>query len=204
MTVSSSNESRVQATLERLKSAYPSAPSRIAGHVCDLSRDEELEAHVKGLFEATGEVDHVAFTAGNTIPPSAVSDLTVDYIRARGTVRFVAPLIVAKSATKYLRSGLASSLTLTTGALAENPMANWSAVAGYAAGMHGLTRNLALDMRPIRVNCVSPGPVGTEMFDAMPADQREQLHGLMASMCLTGRMGQPEDVAESYLTSMRD
>ncbi len=67
-----------------------------------------------------------------------------------------------------------------------------------------MTRNLALDLAPIRVNLISPGAVMTPLWDDMPQDKREALMEELGKKCTTGAVGRPEDVAESYLYVMRD
>lgn len=60
---------------------------------------------------------------------------------------------MAKVGSKFLTSGPQSSIVLTTGSVAEHPVPNWPVMASYCAGLHGMTRNLAIDLKPIRVNC---------------------------------------------------
>ena len=64
-----------------------------------------------------------------------------------------------------------------------------------------LTRSLAMELAPthIRVNCVSPGVICTDMLDALPPEVLPQL----AEETPLGRLGKPEDIAEAvaYLAS---
>ena len=58
----------------------------------------------------------------------------------------------------------------------------------------GLTRALALALAPsVRVNAVAPGLIGTEMSMAIPEDVRDK----MVSAIPLGRMGLPQEVAET-------
>lgn len=58
----------------------------------------------------------------------------------------------------------------------------------------GLTRALALALAPaVRVNAVAPGLIGTEMSMAIP----EEVRAKMVAAIPLGRMGQPEEVAET-------
>ena len=77
-------------------------------------------------------------------------------------------------------------------------------MASYAAGLHGMTRNLAVDLAPIRVNLISPGPVLTALWDGVGKDERENFMESWKGKSTTGEVGRPEDVAESYLYVMRD
>lgn len=125
-------------------------------------------------------------------------------IKQAGMVRFFAPLIIAKHAPKYLNKGPTASITLTTGAVSERPRPDWSVVGSYATGLHGMTRGLALDLAPIRVNLISPGAVETELWDALPEDKKQELFKHASATAPTQSIGKPEDVAESYIYCMRD
>lgn len=186
MTVSSSSPDRVNSTIERLKKAYPS--SQVAGYACDLAA-ANVEENIKQLFERTGKVDHIIFTAGDKLAITPLSEITAASIEKAGRIRFVAQLLVASIGSKYLNPGPASSIVLTTGIIAERPRPGWTVVAGYAAGLHGMTRNLALDLKPIRVNLVSPGVIATELWKDMSEEQKSTFYKKTAEYVPTGHVG---------------
>ena len=199
--ISSSTEPKLSNALSRLKTAYPQG--NLQGQICDL-RAATVESSVKALFETVGHVDHVVHTAGDPLATCPLAEITVAKIQKAGEVRFVSALIVAKYAAQYLTGGPSSSLTLTSGTVAERPHADWSIVAGYAAGLYGMVKNLALDMKPLRVNLVTPGGVDTELWDGMTADKKQEFFDGIKARVPTGEVARPEDVAEAYLYAMRD
>lgn len=67
-----------------------------------------------------------------------------------------------------------------------------------------MTRGLALDLKPIRVNLVSPGAVNTELWGHMTAEQKEGMFKELSKKIPVGKVGSVEDVAESYLYLMKD
>lgn len=67
-----------------------------------------------------------------------------------------------------------------------------------------MTRNLALDLKPIRVNLVSPGLVNTDFWKDMTSKDRDDMFKFISGKVPTGRVGRPEDVAEAYLWLMKD
>ncbi|TVY13219.1 Short-chain dehydrogenase/reductase ATR9 [Lachnellula arida] len=201
VTISSSSSSKIEASLASLKNSYPSAT--VAGYPCDLSKPT-VEADLEALFKQVGNVDHIVVTAGDKLYVAPLHEITYEGIVSAGQVRFVAPVLIAKVGSKYLNKGPESSIVLSTGAVSQRPTPNWSIVASYAAGLHGLTRNLALDLKPIRVNLVSPGAVDTELWKDFSEEEKAGFFKEIAAKLPTGHVAKPEEVAESYLWLMKD
>ncbi|KAL1799620.1 hypothetical protein ACET3X_003657 [Alternaria dauci] len=214
VTISSSNKSRVDSAVSKLKDAYPSAADssnpRIWGLTVDLGKPDTLDQELKTLLDKTvssmpeGKLDHVVYTAGDKLAEMNLRDMTMSNILAAGQLRFFAPLLLAKHLPDYLVQSYKSSYTITTGAVSEKPIPNWSVVGSYAGGGHSMVRGLALDMKPVRVNGVNPGAVETELWDHYPQEQRKAIMEAMEGKMATGRVGRPEDVAETYLGLLRD
>ena len=201
--ISSSQQSRIDSSIERLLKQYPSTKDRLSGYPCDLS-SPSVDENIKSLFSKIDVLDHIIFTAGDPLATIPLKEATLESIQRAGMVRFFAPLLVAKYGHEHLAPGPGSSIILTTGTISEKPMAGWTIPASYAGGHHSMMRNLALDLKPTRVNLVSPGLVGTEMWDWMPKEQFEGFAEGHRKGTTTGEVGRPEDVAEAYLYCMRD
>ncbi|CZT24912.1 related to enoyl-[acyl-carrier-protein] reductase 1 [Ramularia collo-cygni] len=202
--ISSSNAERVQNAVSKLQKLYPSAKDRISGHACNLADEVNLESNIAALFEKVGKLDHVIHTAGDSLAVSPVSDIDMESIKRAGLVRFFAPLFIGKYAPKYLSPGPKSSMIITTGAVSERPMPNWTVVNSYATGLQGMVRGLALDLKPIRVNLVSPGAVDTELWKGMSEEQKKGMFEELAKKTPVGSVAKVEDIAESYLYLMKD
>ena len=68
-----------------------------------------------------------------------------------------------------------------------------------------LTRSLALELTPTRVNVVLPGAVHTPLWDVIgDPEMRRQVVKSWEAQNLTGHIGRVEDVAEAYLYCFRD
>jgi NAD(P)-dependent dehydrogenase (short-subunit alcohol dehydrogenase family) len=202
--ISSSSQSRISSKVAQLQAAYPSRASVIQGHVCDLGDINTIDANVAQLFETVGMIDHIVFTAGDSggaITP--LKDITGASFQKMGTVRFVGPMVVAKQALTHLSPGPRSSFTFTTGSSAEKAPLGWAIPVSYGGGLISMARGLAVDMKPIRVNIVSPGAVDTEIWKMDEKVKKKFFEGIAAKLP-TGRIGRVEDVAEAYLYVMKD
>jgi NAD(P)-dependent dehydrogenase (short-subunit alcohol dehydrogenase family) len=66
---------------------------------------------------------------------------------------------------KYSLGHVTRSWTCTAGRIVAKPMPGWSVMAALAGACTTAVRNMAVDLAPLRVNCVAPGMVATEIFD---------------------------------------
>lgn len=102
--------------------------------------------------------------------------------------RAVLPGMIAKKCGQIV---FLSSMWGQVGASMEVPYST------AKAALIGLTRALAKEVAPcgIRVNCVAPGAIGTDMLSAFSQDTLAQL----AEETPLGRIGTPDEVAKSIL-----
>lgn len=124
--VSSSNPDKVAKAVERLKTAYPSKTSKISGSVCDLGSTEHTETRLRAPLDSVGKpINHIVFTAGDSVRLGKTADLDVERVKAASSVRFFGPMLTGKLAPLYLANDATSSLTLTGGANSAKPAKDW-------------------------------------------------------------------------------
>jgi NAD(P)-dependent dehydrogenase (short-subunit alcohol dehydrogenase family) len=128
------------------------------------------------------------------------AEFTPADIQKAGIVRFITPLMIAKLIPTFVVTSPGSSFTITGGVIGTKSLPGWTAIAEYASAAEGVTRGLAVGLAPVRVNCVSPGSVMTEMH----AHDPKQMIDYLTNATLTKRLGRPEDMAEGYLYSIKD
>ena len=187
--VASSQQANVQAALKRLEGA--------AGFAVDVKD----EGSVASFFKRIGPFDHLAFTAGDWGGGlgfgGSARELDLAAAQAAFTVRFWGALAVVKHGSKTIAEG--GSITLTDGMLAHRPRKGAPAVTAMAGAIEHLTRALAVDLAPVRVNAVCPGLVMTEHTSQMP----EQVRRTFTARLPLARGAEPAEVAEAYLYLMR-
>jgi NAD(P)-dependent dehydrogenase (short-subunit alcohol dehydrogenase family) len=68
--------------------------------------------------------------------------------------------------------------------------------------MEALTRSLAVELAPLRVNAVSPGMIATNLWQNMSEEDRQAMYEQVGKRLPVGRVGEARDVAAAYLFLM--
>ena len=161
----------------------------------DLSDPAQAARAVEMAQAALGHLDALVCNAGVALPVQLLTDTTDDqWRRVMGTdldgvfftLRAAIPGMVSRKRGAIVTI---SSMWGVTGGSCEAP---YSAA---KAGVIGLTKALAKELGPsgIRVNCVAPGAIETDMTAFLTPEDRAAL----ADEAPLGRMGAPEEVAEA-------
>lgn len=161
----------------------------------DVTDDESV---VK-LFKTCGPVDHVVVTAAQ-LRSGPFKTVAMEDVRATFEGKFWGAWRVARAAE--IRAG--GSLTLVSGFLSIRPRPNSAIVSAANGAIESLTRALALELAPIRVNNVSPGIIDTPIRAAMPEAARKEMLAKVASGLPVGRVGEAEDIAQQILAFMKN
>lgn len=176
---------------ERLKAAADKIGA--TGIAADVTSDES----VSGLFRKCGPVDHVVVTAAQ-LRTGPFRTVSMDDVRATMESKFWGAWRVARSAE--IRGN--GSLTLVTGYLSVRPRPGAAIVGAANGALESLTRSLALELAPVRVNAVSPGTIDTPIRASMPEAARRDMLAKTAAALPVGRVGAGEDIARQILTFM--
>jgi NAD(P)-dependent dehydrogenase (short-subunit alcohol dehydrogenase family) len=188
----------VSSNPERINKALATLPDTAQGFSIDL-RDETA---VRDFFNRTGAFDHLVFTAGGPFPFGQVADFSTAGMQEAFQLRFLGAMNAVKYAGPHILPG--GSVVLTTGIASLRPQKGWAAGACICGAMDGLTRVLAMELAPIRVNAVSPGIVKTELWAGMAAADREAMYAQAAAALPVGRVGETADIAQTYLYLMKE
>ena len=163
------------------------------GIVADVTNDQ----NVVDLFKACGPVDHVV-VSGAQLRTGPFKTVPMDDVRATLEAKLWGAWRCARAAD--IKPG--GSLTLVSGFLSVRPRPNSAIVSASNGALESLARALALELAPIRVNCVSPGIIDTPIRAAMPEAARRDLLAKVAAGLPVGRVGEGEDVARQILACM--
>lgn len=173
------------------------APSQATADVVDVSSEDAI----KEFFAGVGPIDHLVYTAGEDLPLGPLRSTDLGRARERFEIRYWGAYAAVKYGAGLIRKD--GSIVLTSGFSATRPRPGWTSQASIQAAVEGLTRALALELAPIRVNAVSPGVAQTPRWNAMAAIDREALYK-SAERQPVSRAGTADDIAAAYIYLMEN
>lgn len=190
--VASTDQNRVQGAAERLGKGASAAR-------LDVTR----EAEVAGFFADAEPFHHIVTTAGdwNGSWSTPLHNVELDAAKRGFDVRFWGAVLLAKHGAAKLAPG--GSLTLTDGMIAHKPMKGAAVSSAIAGAIEHLTRSLAVELAPVRVNAVCPGLIRSGIWDRIPEDKRDAQLAAMTKHLLLPRVGTTTEAAEAYLYLLR-
>jgi NAD(P)-dependent dehydrogenase (short-subunit alcohol dehydrogenase family) len=186
----SSNRDRVDKALKEL-------PVGSKGYAVDLSKEE----NIKDFFSSTGRFDHLVYCAGENLALSPIAQTDIGQARDFFTIRFWGAFAAVKYAAPLINEG--GSIGLTSGIASIRPGAGWSVASAICGAMESFVRAMAVELSPIRVNCVVPGVISTPLWDSMGPQKRDEIFNQVTKNSLVKRVGLPDDVAEGFLYLMK-
>jgi NAD(P)-dependent dehydrogenase (short-subunit alcohol dehydrogenase family) len=165
----------------------------------------ELDALSSAAFDATDferlarffdelptPVDHVMVTAGG---PYYARLTDIDFDKARLVVEqhLWLSLHVARHAAAKVRPG--GTLLLIGGTGGRRPAVGMALVSALTAASPALTKVLAIELAPVRVNLIALGFVDTPLSATLLGDRLDERRDQLRTTLPIGRVVGPEDVA---------
>ena len=159
---------------------------------CDVTSQEQVDVAFAEVEAKLGPVQVLVSNAGITKDLLLLRMGEVDFASVVDA-NLTGAFRVCKRATQSMlraRSGRIILMSSVVGLLGSAGQANYAA---SKAGLIGFARSLARELgsRTITVNVVAPGPVETDMTNALTQEQRDNMLGAVP----LGRMATPQEIA---------
>lgn len=167
----------------------------ITAETVDVTDDESIVA----LAERIGALDHVVSTA-SARARGHLAELQRENLLQSFDTKVIGPTMLAKYFAPQINPG--GSFVLFSGVHAFKHNVGYLGVGITNGAVDFLTRWLAVELAPIRVNAISPGVIDTGAWDAMGEDGKQDYFKHIAAHNPTGRIGTPDDVASAGLFAM--
>jgi NAD(P)-dependent dehydrogenase (short-subunit alcohol dehydrogenase family) len=179
----------------------PESVSRRGAELGAKARAEVVEPHDDGaletFFRGIGEFDYLAVTLGTQAITTAFRELPEEQIMLAIEDKLLTYTRALRAALPYV----AQSVTWLTAAAARTSLAGLSGYAAPNGALHAMLGPIAMEIAPIRINCVSPGLTRTAFWDrlGMDTDEQKTMFADAAQTIPLRRIGAPEDVGQAML-----
>ena len=181
----------------RVFTAQRNTDQRFDHVIADFANPDCPSRVVEEVVRRAGKIDVLVNSAGQ-MQETGFADITLEMWQENLMINLTAPFLMIKSVLPALRKTQGSIVNIgSVEGLAANP--GHAAYCASKAGLHGLTRAVAIDHghEGIRCNAVAPGWIDTPLNDNFiesredPDRFRQNINGIHP----VGRTGGPEEVA---------
>jgi NAD(P)-dependent dehydrogenase (short-subunit alcohol dehydrogenase family) len=177
---------------DELKAAYHDT---VDVETIDLTDEDSIA----GLASRLGTVDHVVSTASARVR-GPVRELDPAPVMLSLATKVIGPLMLVKHFEPRMpRDG---SFVLLSGIRSRRPTPGSSAVTATNGAVDAMTRALALELAPIRVNAISPGTIDTGAYDGLGETAKAELYRTRERHNPVRRMGTSEDIASAVVFAL--
>jgi NAD(P)-dependent dehydrogenase (short-subunit alcohol dehydrogenase family) len=169
------------------------------GVACDVTDKQACEKAAAEVIERCGQVDILINNAGITQPVKIMEITAADWDRILD-VNLRGVLYLSQAFIPHMRSRQSGSIACMSSVSAQRGGGIFGGphYSAAKAGVLGLAKNMARELGPdgIRVNCVTPGLIQTDITGGKLTDEMRAdiIKGIPLS-----RLGNAEDVAGVYL-----
>lgn len=184
-------------TATRLDEARKSLPA-VATVVMDAADTDSLHE----IFSRIGAFDHLVLALGSGKGVGPFASVSIADVRQGFEEKVYPHFAAAQAAIPFLRKD--GSITFISAVSAQAAVPGTAGIGAANAAVAALVPILAAELRPLRVNGVSPGVVDTPWWDFLPSEQRAAAFTDYAAKTPVGRVGKPEDVAQAIAFLISD
>ncbi len=116
--------------------------------------------------------------------------------------KVIGPILLAKHFAPRMPSD--GSFMLFSGSSARKPTIGMLAVGATNAAADAVTRTLAVELAPIRVNAISPGTIDTGAYDGLGEQKKTERFAARTERNPARRIGTSEDIADAVVFALAD
>jgi len=183
---------------KRLEAARKELGSDIAA----VAMDAADAGRLPDAFARIGALDHLVLALGSGKGVGPFASVALADVKAGFEEKVFAHFATAQAALPRLRKD--GSLTFIAAVSAHGAMPGTAGIGAANAAVAGLVPILAAELRPLRVNAVSPGVVDTPWWNFLGAEQKASVFAGLAAQTPVGRVGRPDDIAQAIAFLVAD
>jgi NAD(P)-dependent dehydrogenase (short-subunit alcohol dehydrogenase family) len=186
----------------RSEQGLATAKASLKSDVATVVADGANEAQAREGFSRIGSFDHLVLAFGSGKGAGPFASVSMADVRQGFEEKVFPHFACAQAALPHLRKD--GSITFIAAVSAQAALPGTAGLGAANAAVSALAPILASELRPLRVNAVSPGVIDTPWWDFLPADQKAAVFSDFAGKTPAGRVGKAEDVARAIAFLITD
>jgi NAD(P)-dependent dehydrogenase (short-subunit alcohol dehydrogenase family) len=152
---------------------------------------------IQRAFAKIGTIDHLVLALGSGKGLGPFASISLSDVHQGFEEKVFPHFATAQAALPFLAKN--GSITFISAITAHAAMPGTAGIGTANAAIAALVPILAVELRPLRVNAVSPGVIDTPWWEFLNGDQRTALFADYAAKTPVGRVGKPEDIAATIV-----
>ena len=166
---------------------------------CDLSDLHKLPSVVKKIWDKNGQIDILVNNAGMHLK-KPMDEVTDDDFQKVILTNETAMFSLTREVTRLMQQQLSGVVLNISSMASQYGLPDVIAYTASKSAVEGMTRAMAVELARygIRVNCIAPGFIKTNMSTLALEKDPERKKKVLARTPL-GRLGKPEEVADAAL-----
>jgi NAD(P)-dependent dehydrogenase (short-subunit alcohol dehydrogenase family) len=181
----------------RTEQRLEAAKNELGGDLAVLVLDAADTDRLPNAFAGIGAFDHLVLSLGSGQGAGPFASVSLDEVRQGFEEKVFPHFATAQAALPSLRKD--GSITFISAVTAQAAMPGTAGIGAANAAVAALVPILAAELRPLRVNGVSPGVIDTPWWDFLTDEQKAPVFADYAAKTPVGRVGQPQDVAQAIV-----
>lgn len=175
----------------KLAEARQQLPESVAGSVVDATSRAQLDQ----FFAQHGPLEHLVLALSGGAGAGPFRELDLQSLREGFEAKFWAHVQAAQAALATLAPN--GSITFISAISAQMANPGTAGLAAINAAIEALVPPLAAELKPRRINAISPGVINTPWWNWLPEAERAAAFAQYSASAAVGRVGEPEDVAHA-------
>lgn len=178
--------------------------SKKLGNLChaisyDLTNLAGIPDLIKNIVKKFGTIDILVNNAGINMKKE-FKDVTDEDFQKIITTNLTSVFAMSREVVKYMEKKKSGSIINISSMASQYGIPKVIAYTASKSAIEGMTRAMAVELSPkgIRVNCIAPGFIATDMSAKALNNDRERKQKVMSRTPM-GYLGDPSDVADAAM-----
>jgi NAD(P)-dependent dehydrogenase (short-subunit alcohol dehydrogenase family) len=188
----------------KLKEACKSLGNLSEWFLCDLTKLEEIPGLVQQIIDKYGRIDILVNNAGMHLKKE-IAEVTNEEFQKVILTNQTSVFSLTRSVAGFMQEQESGAILNISSMASIYGIPYVIAYTASKSAIEGMTRAMAVELSPlgIRVNCIAPGFIRTNM-SSLALDKDPERRKKVYSRTPMGRLGKPEEVADAALFLVSD